>query len=64
MSLKEQSISGATIDAGGISVKYFAAGIGEPVVLLHCTGGSGRQWAEVAESRFSSHRGIRGTSKR
>ena len=37
MSLKEQSISGATIDAGGISVKYFAAGIGEPVVLLHCT---------------------------
>jgi hypothetical protein len=28
MSLKEQSISGATIDAGGISLKYFAAGIG------------------------------------
>ena len=47
MSLKEQSISGATIDAGGISVKYFATGIGEPVVLLHCTGGwaaSGPRW--------------------
>ena len=41
MSLKEQSISGATIDAGGISVKYFATGIGEPIVLLHCTAGSG-----------------------
>ena len=50
MSLKEQSISGATIDAGGISIKYFATGAGEPIVLLHCTAGSGRQWADAAES--------------
>jgi pimeloyl-ACP methyl ester carboxylesterase len=58
MSLKEQSIGGATIDAGGISVKYFAAGIGEPVVLLHCTGSSGRQWAEVVEALRSDFRVI------
>ena len=50
MPLKQQSISGATIDAGGISLKYFASGAGEPVVLLHCTAGSGRQWADVAEA--------------
>jgi pimeloyl-ACP methyl ester carboxylesterase len=50
MSFRERNISGATIDAGGISIKYFAAGIGEPVVLLHCTAGSGRQWADVAEA--------------
>ena len=50
MYLKEQGISGATIDAGGISVKYFAAGAGEPVVLLHCTAGSGRQWAAMVEA--------------
>jgi pimeloyl-ACP methyl ester carboxylesterase len=58
MSLKEQSISGATIDAGGISLKYFAAGIGDPVVLLHCTAGSGRQWANVAEALRSDFRVI------
>jgi pimeloyl-ACP methyl ester carboxylesterase len=58
MSLKEQSISGATIDASGISIKYFAAGIGEPVVLLHCTAGSGRQWADVAEALRSDFRVI------
>jgi pimeloyl-ACP methyl ester carboxylesterase len=58
MSLREQSISGATIDAGGISLKYFAAGIGEPVVLLHCTAGSGRQWADVAEALRSDFRVI------
>jgi pimeloyl-ACP methyl ester carboxylesterase len=58
MSLKEQSISGATIDAGGISVKYFAAGMGEPVVLLHCTAGSGRQWAGAAEALRSDFRVI------
>lgn len=50
MSFMEQSIGGATIDAGGISLKYFASGTGEPVVLLHCTAGSGRQWAGMAEA--------------
>jgi pimeloyl-ACP methyl ester carboxylesterase len=54
----EQSISGATIDAGGISLKYFAAGVGEPIVLLHCTGGSGRQWAGMAEALRSDFRVI------
>ena len=58
MSLREQSISGATIDAGGISLKYFAAGNGEPVVLLHCTAGSGRQWADVADALRSDFRVI------
>jgi pimeloyl-ACP methyl ester carboxylesterase len=58
MSLTEQSISGATIDAGGISLKYFAAGVGEPIVLLHCTGGSGRQWAGMAEALRSNFRVI------
>jgi pimeloyl-ACP methyl ester carboxylesterase len=58
MSLTEQSISGATIDAGGISLKYFAAGVGEPIVLLHCTGGSGRQWAGMAEALRSDFRVI------
>jgi pimeloyl-ACP methyl ester carboxylesterase len=58
MSLTEHSISGATIDAGGISLKYFAAGVGEPIVLLHCTGGSGRQWAGMAEALRSDFRVI------
>ncbi|HET7806452.1 MAG TPA: alpha/beta hydrolase [Pseudolabrys sp.] len=58
MSLKEQSISGATIDAGGISLKYFAAGTGEPVVLLHCTAGSGRQWAGMVEALRPDFRAI------
>jgi pimeloyl-ACP methyl ester carboxylesterase len=54
----EQSITGATIDAGGISLKYFAAGVGEPVVLLHGTAGSGRQWTDVAEALRSDFRVI------
>ena len=37
-----------SIDVGGISCQYFAVGAGEPIVLLHCTGHSGRQWAELA----------------
>jgi pimeloyl-ACP methyl ester carboxylesterase len=48
--LREHDIGGATIDAGGISLKYFAAGSGEPIVLLHCTAGSGRQWSGMAEA--------------
>src|SRR5262249_359887 len=58
MSFREQNISGATIDAGGISLKYFAAGAGEPVVLLHCSADSGRQWAGVAEALRSDFRVI------
>jgi pimeloyl-ACP methyl ester carboxylesterase len=38
----------ASIDVGGISCQYSAVGAGEPIVLLHCTGHSGRQWAELA----------------
>ena len=37
-----------SIDVGGIICQYFAVGAGEPIVLLHCTGHSGRQWAELA----------------
>jgi pimeloyl-ACP methyl ester carboxylesterase len=40
----------ANIDVGDISVKYLTVGAGDPVVLLHCTGGSGQQWAAVAEA--------------
>ena len=39
-----------SIDVGDINLKYFVIGAGEPIVLLHCTGGSGRQWAELAEA--------------
>jgi pimeloyl-ACP methyl ester carboxylesterase len=39
-----------SIDVGDINLKYFIIGTGEPIVLLHCTGGSGRQWAELAEA--------------
>jgi pimeloyl-ACP methyl ester carboxylesterase len=53
-----RTISGATIDVGGISLKYFAAGAGEPVVLLHSTAGSGRQWTDVAEALRSGFRVI------
>ena len=37
-----------SMEVGGISCQYFAVGAGEPIVLLHCTGHSGRQWAELA----------------
>lgn len=39
----------ASIQVGAINVRYFAVGAGEPIVLLHCTGGSGRQWTGLAE---------------
>ena len=42
-------MSVASIHVGGINFQYFDVGAGEPIVLLHCTGGSGRQWAEPAE---------------
>jgi pimeloyl-ACP methyl ester carboxylesterase len=38
------------INVGDISLNYFAAGSGEPVMLLHCTGGSSRQWLTFAEA--------------
>lgn len=50
MMLREHDIGGATIDVGGISVKYLAAGSGEPIVFLHCTAGSGRQWSDMADA--------------
>lgn len=43
-------MSMASIQVGGINVQYFAVGAGEPIVLLHCTGGSGRQWTGLAET--------------
>jgi len=39
-----------SIDVGDINLKYFDVGAGEPIVLLHCTGGSSRQWTELAEA--------------
>jgi pimeloyl-ACP methyl ester carboxylesterase len=43
------------ISAAGGSVGYFAVGDGEPILLLHCTGSSSRQWyalAEALQTRF------------
>ena len=43
-------MSMTSIDVGDINFKYCVLGTGEPIVLLHCTGGSGRQWAELCEA--------------
>lgn len=51
-------MSTARIDVGDINVNYFAVGAGEPIVLLHCTGGSGRQWTELAEALQANFRVI------
>lgn len=48
----------ASIDVGDINLKYFVVGDGEPIVLLHCTGGSSKQWTELAESLRASFRVI------
>jgi pimeloyl-ACP methyl ester carboxylesterase len=43
------------VSAGDMTVAYFSVGSGEPVVLLHCTGGSNKQWlplAEILRTRF------------
>lgn len=58
MMLHEQDIGGATIDAGGINLKYFAAGTGDSIVLLHCTAGSGRQWDQMAAALRTDFRVI------
>jgi pimeloyl-ACP methyl ester carboxylesterase len=39
-----------TIKVGDISLSYFASGTGEPIMFLHCTGGSSRQWFAFAEA--------------
>ena len=39
-----------SINVGGINVRYFVAGSGDPIVLLHSSGSSSRQWAELAEA--------------
>jgi pimeloyl-ACP methyl ester carboxylesterase len=46
--LWERDMNIESIQAGGIDVQYFAEGAGEPIVFLHCTAGSGRQWAGLA----------------
>ena len=38
-----------SISAAGMTVEYFAVGSGEPILFLHCTGGSSRQWHPFAE---------------
>jgi len=38
------------VDVGDINLKYFVAGSGDPIVLLHSTGGSSRQWTELTEA--------------
>jgi len=40
----------ASLDVSDVNLKYFVVGSGDPIVLLHCTGGSGRQWTELAEA--------------
>jgi pimeloyl-ACP methyl ester carboxylesterase len=37
-----------SISAAGMTVEYFAVGSGEPILFLHCTGGSSRQWHPFA----------------
>jgi pimeloyl-ACP methyl ester carboxylesterase len=39
-----------TITVGGTAVTVRETGSGTPVVLLHCTGGSGNQWRGVADA--------------
>ncbi|HET9715038.1 MAG TPA: alpha/beta hydrolase [Pseudolabrys sp.] len=38
------------IQVGDVSVQYSIVGRSDPVVLLHCTGGSGRQWNVIADA--------------
>ncbi|NQW09169.1 MAG: alpha/beta hydrolase [Alphaproteobacteria bacterium] len=45
-----------TINVGGAPIAVREIGEGRPVVLLHCTGGSGGQWRGVAEALFANTR--------
>jgi pimeloyl-ACP methyl ester carboxylesterase len=38
------------VAAGDMNLAYFAIGRGEPIMLLHCTGGSNKQWHALAET--------------
>ncbi len=40
----------------GVDVRYFAAGAGAPVVLVHGLGGAARNWAAVAPALAEGHR--------
>ena len=40
----------------GVDVRYYAAGAGTPVVLLHGLGGAARNWAAVAPALAERHR--------
>jgi pimeloyl-ACP methyl ester carboxylesterase len=46
---------GKLLDAFGVQLEYFEQGQGEPVVLLHCTGGSAAQWNALAGQLAESH---------
>jgi len=43
-------MSAGSLRVGDAVLKYHVVGTGDPVVFLHCTGGSGRQWTEFAEA--------------
>ena len=48
-------IQTTNISVAGMNVEYFAVGSGEPILFLHCTGSSSRQWypfAEMLRGRF------------
>jgi pimeloyl-ACP methyl ester carboxylesterase len=47
-----------TLQVAGTAVHYSEQGIGEPVVLLHSSGGSSAQWRALAERLSSSFRVI------
>jgi pimeloyl-ACP methyl ester carboxylesterase len=46
---------GNLLDAFGAQIEYFEQGRGEPVVLLHCTGGSASQWSALSSMLVESH---------
>jgi pimeloyl-ACP methyl ester carboxylesterase len=44
------------LEANGSTLEYFESGAGSPVLLLHCTGGSSRQWSALAQRLASERR--------